>query len=370
MPRDDRRAPAASKLEWSHYKGAHMTNTGTRTIDWLFETQLQVDEEWSTRTPNGFKWWADKHAQTIEVIGEVSGGPGGQVGYLVSVRTELLRSVQLSDAALKTINLFFMPTASMAGPVYDQSTQTLSLASLVRVHEDISGWMNPLLSVAATLQLHEAGTIGVSLATALHAEEALSSPPGRGIRPKPDEMALVAGRVFLPLGRHPSRWSPAEFQEAVAEHMDRPPAMMASAGGAGLTVEFPFGDQSSLCQMMAEQPHPQYGNGLLMLQSFPTTAKSDVEGVKLALAMNQIELAKTPFGYGFGSYAYRDDMLRFNSFFPNALYRNGLLPSLYFSCAERAREMSVRQTGTDWTKESFSPRKTAIGQMIDRYLEE
>ena len=263
-----------------------------------------------------------------------------------------------------------MPTASMAGPVYDQSTQTLSLASLVRVHEGISGWMNPLISVAATLQIHEARTIGAQLATALHAEDALSSPPGRGMRPTPDEMAQVVALVFLPLGRQPSRWSPAEFQEAVNEHMDRPPAMRASAGGAGLVVEFPLGDQSSLCQMMADQPHSQYGNGLLILQSFPTAATSDAEGVKLALAMNQIELAKTPFGYGFGSYAYRDDMLRFNSFLPNALYRNGLLPSLYFSCAERAREMSVRQTGTDWTKESFSPRKTATGRMIDRYLEE
>ena len=107
--------------------------------------------------------------------------------------------------------------------------------------------------------------------------------------------------------------SPAEFQDAVDSFMNQPPALLGSSGGAGFIVEFPYGDQSSLCQAMADQPHPRYGNGLFVLQSFPVKAMSDTDGVKLALSMNRIELTQRPFGYGFGSYAYKDSALHFTS---------------------------------------------------------
>ena len=71
-------------------------NTGMKTIEWLFSEQLQVDDKWSVRTPNGFRWWADRNEQTVEVVGQET-GPDGEIGYLVSVRTELLRSLHLGD---------------------------------------------------------------------------------------------------------------------------------------------------------------------------------------------------------------------------------------------------------------------------------
>ena len=340
-------------------------NTGIKTIEWLFSEQLRVDDKWSVRTPNGFRWWADRNEQTVEVVGEET-GPDGEVGYFVSVRTEMLRALHLGDRELKAINALLMAFASMAGPVYDQEAKTLSLCSLVRVHDAISQWMNPLISVAAVLQIGEVRIIAPGLAKVLNAEEALSGPPQHGLRPEPDEMAEIIDILIAPSGRQPSRWSPAEFQDAVDRFMNQPPALLGSAGGAGFTVEFPYGDQSSLCQAMADQPHPRYGNGLFLLQSFPVEATSDTDGVKLALSMNGIELANTPFGYGFGSYAYRDGTLNFTSFFPNALYRPGMLPNIYFSCAQRAREMSVRLVGSEWTSTSFTQRRSALGRMMGR----
>lgn len=341
-------------------------NAGMKTVEWLFNEQLKVDSEWSVRTPSGFRWWADKNAQTIEVVGEEA-GPDGEIGYFVSVRTELLRSLNLGDRELAAIHAFLMPFASMAGPVYDQDTKTLSLCSLVRVYDAISQWMNPLISVAAVLQIGEARIVAPALAKTLHAEEALSGPPNRGIRPEPDEMAEVIATLVAPMGQQPSRWAPAEFQGTADRYMNQPPALLANAGGAGLTVEFPHGNQSSLCQLTADQPHPRYGNGLLLLQSFPITGKSDADGAKLALSLNRIELSERPFGYGFGSYAYRENTLHFTSFFPNALYRPGLLPNIYFSCAQRAREMSVQLAGADWTEAFFSPRRSAFGRIMDRF---
>jgi hypothetical protein len=108
-------------------------NTGMKTIEWLFSEQLQVDDKWSVRTPNGFRWWADRNEQTVEVVGQET-GPDKEIDYLVSVRTELLRCLHLGDRELKGMNALLMAFASMAGPVYDQEAKTPLLA--VRVLRD------------------------------------------------------------------------------------------------------------------------------------------------------------------------------------------------------------------------------------------
>ena len=339
--------------------------TGKQTIDWLYSEQLKVDKEWAVKTPNGFRWWADKNAQTIEVIGKET-GPDGELGYFVSVRTDLLRSVDLNRRSLEAINAFLMPFASMAGPVYDPNDRSLSLCSLVRVHGGIYQWMNLLVSVAAVLQIGEARIVASKLAEVLDAEEATSGHPRHGMRPEPDEMATLIETLIEPMGQESSRWPDEEFQKAVDQYMNRPPALLATAGGAGFTVEFPYGSQSSLCQVKADQPHPRYGNGLLVLQSFPVSGMSEIEGIKLALSMNEIELTHKPIGYGLGSYAYTDDTIVFTSFIPNVAYKPGLLPNIYFSCAQRAQEISIRLTNQDWSPEVFTPRRSALGRMIDR----
>ena len=124
-----------------------------------------------------------------------------------------------------------------------------------------------------------------------------------------------------------------------------------------MTVEFPYGDGSSLCEFSAGQPHPRLGKGLFCLQKFPVSGLSKSEGVRKALELNQAELNVRPVGYGFGSYCYRDGCISFNGFLPNLLHRPGLLPNLYYGCAARARVMSTRFTNNDWSK-GFSSRVT------------
>jgi hypothetical protein len=340
-------------------------NVGQQTVEWLFSEQLKVDAEWSVKVPGGFRWWAYQHAQTVKVAGQEV-GPDGDVGYLISVRTDLLRNVELNEKSLSTLNALLMQGASMAGPVYSVSERTVSLCSIVKVHGGISGWMRPIISVAACLQIGEARIIGSQLAQHIGAQEALSGHPENGLRPAPDEMAGLIDVLIAPMGRQPSKWSPAEFDSVVKQHMQRPPAMLATAGDPGLTVEFPFGERSSLCRLVADQRHPRLGNGLLILQSFPIEDMEAPDGVKLALSLNQTELTEQHSGYGFGIYACREGMLHFSCFFPNAMYRPGLLPNLYFTCASRARAVALRLTGVDWTEEAFKPSRTGIGGLLDR----
>ena len=321
-------------------------NLGEQTIDWLYGTQLQVDDEWAVRTPTGFTWWADQNAQTIEIVSQDT-GPDGQAGFTIGVRTEMLADLELTDAALAELNEGPMRCAAMDGPVYDAEARTLSLCSLVRVHEEIASWMRILISTAAVLQIAEARLLGPVLADQLGARPAFSGHPAKGPRPQPDDMAFTAG-VFLDQGKLPCTWPEDEFEESVQRYMTGPPAVSAASAGRGLAVEFPFGDQTSLCRLTGEQPHPIYGNGLLIVQRWPMRADSPALGIRMALDLNVADLTRQVAGYGFGSYAYVDDMICFTGFVPNPLRSPGLLPSVYFSCATRAHSMAIRLLNRPW----------------------
>lgn len=338
-------------------------NAGEQILDFLYQTQLQVDDEWAVRTPGGFSWWAAEQAQTVEIIGEES-GPGGGTGQLLSVRTEMLSGVELTDEVLTALNDGPMRFAAMSGPVYDPETETVSLCSLALVHDEITVWMGMLLSTAAVLQLGEANFYATQIAEILGGHAAVSGHPDRGVRQEPDEMVHAAARVFGRGNQQPLQLTESDFEETVRQYLMAPPAVAASAGGLGLTVEFPYGDGSSLCQFLGDQDHPLFGNGLLIVQRFPHRAASAAEGIRLALDLNRADLTETPAGYGFGSYVYVDGILCFTAFIPNLLLREGILPNMYFSCATRAFSMSVRLLGQGWDDDSFTPDHSAAAKAM------
>jgi hypothetical protein len=322
-------------------------NAGEKTIDWLFREQLRVDPEWSIKLPTGFIWWADRHAQTIEMLGSET-NEDGETAYLISTRTEMLRNLELTAGASAGINALLMCFASMAGPVFDEKTGTLSLCSLVRVHEPIREWMSGLISLASVLQIAEARILAPDLAKLFGAESAESGHPLNGQRPLPDELAEIVKNLIAPAGRQPCKWLSEEFEQVVNDYMRRPPCLLATNGSLGFTAEFPFGRESSLFRGTGREPHPRYGNGLLLLQLFRADDLSKEEGVRLALALNSSELTENPAGYGFGSYCYREGCVRFTSFLPNAAYRQGLLPNFYYAGASRACHLSILLNSANW----------------------
>jgi hypothetical protein len=78
----------------------------------------------------------------------------GETAYLISIRTDFLRNLEITDKALPPLNAVLMGFASMAGPVFDEHTHTLSLCSLVRIHESIWEWITKF---STTSQAHVRG---------------------------------------------------------------------------------------------------------------------------------------------------------------------------------------------------------------------
>jgi len=339
-------------------------NTGEAALDWLDREQLRVDPEWSVKTSNGFRWWPDQHAQTIEVTGRET-GPGGEEGWWISVRTEVVRLPQLRDEHLEPIRDLLMMPASMAGPAYHAENGTLELASLVRVHEGNASWMRPLIGLAAMLQVLEARNAGPLLAEALGAEEAWSAPQGRPPRETPDELVTGVPLMILAHALGGSPWQGPELKQLGQREASAPPALLATGDERSLTVEFPFGDESSLCRFRADVSHPLYGPGLLVAQTFPVMTRNEVEGLRRALQLNERELTRQPWGYGYGSYMHLDDFLHFICFLPALAHRPGLLAMLYYACAVRAAMVARHFTGRDWDASSFGVERTGVARFLN-----
>ena len=346
-------------------------NIAEQIIDWLFHDQLRVDEKWSYLLPTGFTWWADRYAQTVEILGQET-GPSGEPGYLLCVRTELLRELDLSETALEAINALPMRAASLAGPVYDVAARRLDLWSLARVTDDNGDWLRHLLAAAAVTQLAEARLLAPVLAEAAGALTATSEHPESGGRELGDGDGITsAAGAFVIAGDRSCAWAEAEFADAADN--PGPPVVAAAAEGLRFSGEFTFGDMTSQCRIVGDQPHPLYGNGLLVLQSFPididgASAEAEADGAKLALSLNAADLTGAPTGYGLGSYASGDGIINFSGFVPNALYKPGLLRALVASCAARAQSMAARFVDGRWDADRYSLDPAVLERRMQQQL--
>ena len=216
------------------------------------------------------------------------------------------------------------------------------------------------------LQIADAHFLGGPISETVGGTPAESGHPDNGLRPSPDELAVGFTPLVAEAGAKPSPWCDEEFNQAVSQYMQQPPALLATSGGKGLTVEFPYSAGSSLCEMQGDQAHPRIGSGLFLLQSFPVEPMSDASGTRLALELNSEELEHRPSGYGLGSYCYRDGCIRFTGLIPSVAYKPGLLPNLYFSCAGRALAMCTRLGGVASSSPSTgaSRPQSAVGRVL------
>ena len=230
----------SSRKEISHPKHeiARTMTPGIKTLNWLHEEQLQVDPEWSVRGDEGFTWWPNRFAQRIEIADSKESEDSGPLD-LVRISTDVVEGVDLEEEALRRINALALPFASLAALVHDEEAKALRLVTSARIHEGSRGWIDPLLSVAAALQLPEAEGHASGIARFLGGTPHHSGHPESGEREEPDEIAWVVEKLVRPLGGGPSSWEDAEFAEACERYMQQPPSLLANAGGSGFTAEFP-----------------------------------------------------------------------------------------------------------------------------------
>ena len=323
--------------------------TGMDTVNSLYE-RLEVEDEWSVRYENGFKWWPCRMAQTVEVACE-SNKLAFMTGYYISVRTEICRVINLGPDVCKFLNRELMPCASLAGLVYNPDKGVIELCSWILVFEHYREWMERALWAAAALQVHEGETMVNFIGSAGGMGPAVSGHPKTGVRKEKSRGILSCLDWIASARGRPSPWQPRDMQEAADWSEPIFGTDTVTVSGRTLSADFPFINLPSTISMTPGISVHRMGNGLNLWQRFPlpettedreycTSTPYTKKREAMALELNEPKILPCGAGHGFGSYFYADDILIYTSFIPDALYDPSMPFYFYASALERGFMMN------------------------------
>jgi hypothetical protein len=334
-----------------------VADVGIQMVESLYQ-QLMVDDQWAIRRDRGFTWWAYRLAQHVEVGLPVRSGDLDVC--IVRIWTEVAYDVDpaKNPAALVQIANIHQ---DMNALVWNSSDQTIAECCTAVVHEENIGWLGKVLAMAAVLQNTAAHTRAHAVADVCGGTPAASSHPINGERPEMDDILNIPEQLVMPAGTEPSRFTGplSEGLGAFAASM----GWFGSSDATGITCEVPFtgnrplilqqkygvpdiGLETALVRIFTDQPHPEEGNGALIVMQLPISPGAD-EAPVLANELNAVEakgdLSAPLLGAWCPDVMSKDgNGLAFCCFLPNLIARPGLLENQIVYQAARA-QFALRQ---------------------------
>jgi hypothetical protein len=301
-------------------------DAGGRAIDAVFD-DLEVEPQWSIRTPREFTWWPQDYAQRVQADPPVQAG-GVEVSRLVAMTT-LVREVEPSAEVYGTLGLVNAQGALLSGFVLDPAARTVSLVCTAKVYDDpdaaaargYSDLMTQVFANAVALQASQAQQTAERLAGLLKGEAAVSRHPASGRRREPSDVVDTV-KWLMVQGQSESAWAGAEMRHALRT-LERLGAR-ATGSDQGVTAEFPYHGQTALLTMSTTEQHPTIRGGLLVRLTLP--GRHDLgDGTRLAATLNGREVAENYFNEFMGGWCHDPrGFLTFVAFHPNVVIGSGL----------------------------------------------
>jgi hypothetical protein len=337
-------------------------DVGPQVLDQVYK-QMKIDREWSVKANRQFVWWGHRLAQ--RVWAEPPYQDEEFTIIRMHARTDVVTGFRPTQQRLGSLAAL-VRRASLSGLVCDpENPGRLQLACSMYVHAETQDWVQPAFALAVAMQAAEAELLADGLAEALGATVAASSHPASGPRPEPDEMLNILTAVVVPDGTGPSAFPGDHFN--LARGMMEHSLFLASGDESGLTVEFPFGNFTSLCRIQTDQPHPWFGAGLLVRLTVPAGGSGEGEAGQMeqALALNERELGERTQTHFLGSWCPDTHGLTFVTFYPNTWSRfcPGFAPMATLGSRLRA-SWAAGVFGVAWDPEATLRRKAELFQDV------
>jgi len=319
----------------------------------------QVDDDRVVWSDEGFDWWPGSFK--VSVMAHPS-PPNYEnephPAWRLVVRTALLKEVPVDDPEIRTRIAMFAaltPTYAMvyAPPALAEQYPELVdgrlwLQSSVYLHPDMAGWLPEFLARTAILQPIDAQRQADTIAEMLKAKPDVSAPQPGGITAHWDEMLTIADEFYVPSGKGENRWVDRGEFEQFAERYCRNDRCFGTASPTQLTLETPFGENSTLIRLMTNAPHPYLGAGLLAALILPL-ARDKPEMEDECAWFNYFEAISWTGFPQIGSWCPRphnDERYSGHGFFlPNALYAESLSANAALWHMARARWIKKRFFG-------------------------
>jgi hypothetical protein len=163
-----------------------------------------------------------------------------------------------------------------------------------------------------------------------------------------DDILNVADACYVPLGQQASRWRGSDEFARIAQRFGRNDLCFGMGGPEGLTLETPAGSSSALVRLLPDEKHPALGSGLLATLQLPFL-QDEEEAMDTCMWLNYFQAIQWSDAPQLGTWGPRQLGDAFtpgtSSFYPNALYRDGVATNAALWQVAHAR----------WAKEQFWP---------------
>ena len=334
-------------------------DVGTDVVNGIFNL-LKIDAEWSAPISRGFSWWGHRLRQRIWSTPPYD--DRGIVIHRVYAVTDAVRDIKVSQTAA---DIALSPLGTLAigsAKIFDPGEQVIRLWTSATVHAEVAPWMTPLLASYAILQVIEAERTAELVADATQGVINRTSHPTSGMRQTPDEMLNVLDIGFRPMGQKKSPWNGNDELLKISDALNATNCFC-MGDTTGLTVEFQFGQDTSMMRIISTENHPSIGSGVGMFFQIPIFGSQE-SACMIAGALNRAEEHTKSPSHLIGSWCAKTlgnrSVPAFVTFLPTALYKPGLLTSLTYSAVNRAR----------WVAGFLEPntRPENVGRLILRRL--
>lgn len=126
----------------------------------------------------------------------------------------------------------------------------------------------------------------------------------------------------------------------ITEQFQDFPCLMCNGNSAGLSGEFPYGEESSLLRISVEAEHPIFGPAVSVSLILPVSGDYSSVIMGTMLGMNRLEQSNHDIPWAFGSWCIDRQMsprLGYRLWIPYGMFQQNLLSILGMSMAARAR---------------------------------
>jgi hypothetical protein len=310
------------------------------------QAALTPEEPWRVAEPRGFTWWPSTFSQRVNA-GPLE-TPAGLPAWRVRAELPLLRGVEGSAARFAVLARWNALRPGLSSLRWNGDDRTVSLHAAVLARPGEEARAATMLTTAALFQLGDAARDAHVLARELGGVLASSAPPGLPPRGAPDPL-VEAWRRFAETGAEPGPFTRERLEATAA--MAPPPWTLVHVDEAGLHGEVPCalpgeapagsapGAGVALVHLLASQPHPVLGAGVIGALSLPPEAEPVPErAVSTAVLLNEAEARESlPFD-ALGAWCVHPQAgLSFVTFRPALLETPDTLERLAWDLAHRAR---------------------------------
>lgn len=299
---------------------------------------LKISEYWEVQCDRGFLWWADEFAQKI--WSEMGMFHNSQSIFRLHAETELIRTKGHAEQFELSL-AEQMGAATLSSVCHESEKDLYVLHSSAFLSMDNQEWLFRLFLAAVAIQVSEAHVLGHTLAQALGATPAISEHPTHGLRSPSDPVLKAVDHFFIPYGRNPSAWiGKAEEWKYCQWAMERQASKFETDHQSWLRAEFPWaGTDVIKLVVTAEEPHPKFGNGLMLQLKLPVVLEPAAAAHK-AMQLNHWERTEWLRCQMLGSWGFDEGQLQYECFVPNTSYHVGILEHLTLSMAIRAQQVT------------------------------